>query len=112
MKVIYLCHPVSGDVPANLARAKRWVRWVESNHPVAVVASWITECEIWDDDDPEQRAAGLIRDLAVLERCDEVWLVGGRISHGMEIESAHARQHGIRVVSLVELGAEPPKAAA
>jgi hypothetical protein len=108
MKVIYLCHPVSGDVAGNLANAKLWVRWVEENYPVAVVASWITECEIWDDDNPEHRKAGLARDLAVIERCDAVWLVGGRISSGMAAEAAHAEKFGLPINDLTNLGASPP----
>lgn len=98
MKIVYMAHPVSGDVKNNLARAKAWVRWIEENHPdVAVVASWITECEIWDDDNPTHQAAGLKRDLAVIERCDELWLVGPKISSGMERERAHAEEHGLAI---------------
>lgn len=26
--VLYVAHPVSGDVEANLARARRWLRWL------------------------------------------------------------------------------------
>lgn len=105
-----MAHPVSGDVAANLERAKRWVRWIEESHPdVAVVASWITECEIWDDDNQEHRDAGLARDLAVLARCDEVWLVGPAISRGMRIEADRARARGIPVLDLTIAGCvEPP----
>ena len=109
MPVIYLAHPLSGDVAANLARAQRWVRYLETEHCVAVVASWITECQIWDDDNAEHRAAGLRRDCAVLARCDEVWLVGGRISNGMAYEAAYARQCEIPVVDMTSLGDEPPE---
>ena len=109
MTVVYLCHPVSGDVAGNLRRAERWVKWIETTYPVAVVASWITECRIWDDNNPEHRAAGLRRDFAVLARCDEVWLVGGRISNGMAYEAAYARQCEIPVVDMTSLGDEPPE---
>jgi len=105
VKVIYMAHPVSGDVDNNLKRARLWVRWIEETHRgVAVVASWITECEVWDDADPKQRAAGLERDKAVLERCDELWLVGPRISNGMAIERAHAEEKGLRIRDLTTLG--------
>jgi DNA-directed RNA polymerase subunit RPC12/RpoP len=110
MKVIYMAHPVSGDVPGNIERAKRWVRYLEEQFPVAVVASWITECEIWDDDNPEHRAAGLARDLAVLSRCEELWLVGLRISTGMAMERDHAIKKGLSVRDLTGEGSvEPPE---
>ena len=111
MRVVYLAHPLSGDVIGNLASAKRWVRWVETAYPdFAVVASWIVECEIWDDSDPEHRAAGLARDLAVIERCESLVLVGGRVSEGMAAEQRWAMSRGIPVLDLTHLGAEPPSA--
>lgn len=97
MKVVYMAHPVSGDIPGNLAKARRWVRFLERTYDVAVVASWITECEIWDDTNPAHRAAGLKRDLAVLRRCDELWLVGPQISKGMRFEAEHAKAHSIPI---------------
>lgn len=110
MKLIYMCHPVAGDVPGNLARAKLWLRWLVENapEPTAVIASWITEVEIWDDSKPTDREAGLARCRAVIERCDEVILVGGRVSSGMNMERTHARDHGIHVVDVTAMGPLPP----
>lgn len=109
MKVVYLAHPVSGDVAGNIAKAKKWVRWIEEKFTgIAVVASWITECEIWDDDNPAHRAAGFERDLAVLDRCDELWLVGPRVSKGMQYERAFADKRLLRVRDFTSLGLELP----
>lgn len=107
MRVVYLAHPVAGDVPGNLARAKRWLRWVEERHSVAVCAPWITACEVWDDADPEQREAGMQRNFAVLARCHEIWLVGGRISPGMARERDFAELLEIPAHDLTHLGEEP-----
>ena len=104
MKVIYMAHKVSGDVENNLAKAKLWLRWIEKHHDVAVVASWITECEVWDDDNLEHRAAGLRRDFAVIERCDELWLMGDRVSDGMKKETDHAEKHGLVVRNMTNFG--------
>ena len=109
MKVIYLAHPVRGDVQNNLAKAKRWVKWATESHPdVAVVASWITECEVFNDAEPDQREKALQRDCAVLAKCDEVWLVGGVVSAGMRREKNHATRKGVYVRDLTSLGSEPP----
>jgi hypothetical protein len=105
MKVIYLAHPLSGDVPGNLARAKRWLRWAQAafaSH--AVIAPWIQAVELHDDDaNAEHRERGLLRDEAVAARCDAVLLVGGRVSEGMAREARVAKA----VIDLTRLGEEP-----
>jgi hypothetical protein len=112
MRVAFMAHPVSGDVRENLKKARAWMRWIEDGNNVVVCANWILECEIWDDADPEQREAGMRRGLAVIERCDEIWLVGPRISEGMRLELEHARKRGLAVVDLTgECNDWPPGSA-
>lgn len=107
MKVVYMAHPYGGRAE-NLRRARRWVRWIEQHYGVAVVANWIIECEIWDDASPAERKAGLARDIAVIERCDEIWAVGGAISSGMTVEIHAAGSVGVPLMKLTHLGDEPP----
>jgi len=108
-RTIYLAHPVSGDVPGNLARTRRWIRWIYDHFPdVAVVADWILTCEVLDDSNPIHRARGLGMDKAVIALCDEFWMVGGRVSTGMGIEKEAAERSNLRVVDLTFLGEEPP----
>lgn len=107
MRVVYLAHPVAGAVRENLALAKRWQRVIEERFPdVAVSANWIIECEIWDDEKPEERSRAMRRNKAILERCDELWAVGGHVSRGMNEEIAHAFEHGIKVFELITYDAE------
>jgi hypothetical protein len=54
------------------------------------------------------REDGLRRDCAVVAKCDEVWLVGGRISAGMLREATAARWAGRAVFDFTKLGDEPP----
>jgi hypothetical protein len=112
MRVVYMAHPVSGDVEGNLAKARVLIRQMEEAFPdVAIVASWITECEIWDDANPVERAAGLQRDMAVLARCHELWLVGPHVSGGMAMERDHAIGLGIPVRDMTEEAKKANKAA-
>jgi hypothetical protein len=113
MKVIYLAHPLSAPTPegiqANLTRAKRWYRWACDNFPdFAFVANWILNCEVYDDSNDEHRRKGIERNLAVITRCDEIWLVGGHVSSGMEEEASFAQRKGIHVGSFIVAGGEPP----
>jgi len=114
MRIIYVAHPVSGDVVHNLLRAKDTLRGLFTMHPsMHFIAPWITECEIFLDvakahcpnagpDHPDATSyyEALRRCCAVIERCDELWLCGGHITTGMRIEAIHAREHGIEVNNL------------
>jgi hypothetical protein len=109
MNLIFMAHPVGGDVSANLARAKRWLRWLQDKLPDdSIIAPWISYCEVHDDADPVERERGIRRNLALIERCDRVVLVGGRISEGMQREAVHAAAFGAAVVNWSHLGGEPP----
>lgn len=113
MKVIYLAHPLGAATPegveANKARARRWIRWVYDNFKdVAVVADWLITCDVLDDFNPEHRAHGMTMNAAIIPRCDEFWMVGGRVSNGMNDESGVADRARRRIYDLTWLGEEPP----
>lgn len=105
-----MAHPLRGDVAGNLQRARRWLKWLTDSREesMAFTAPWILEAELWDDSKPEERAAGLERCKAQVERCDEMWLCGGRVSDGMEVERRHAMRHGLTVVDITAMGKVPP----
>lgn len=105
MKVVYIAHPL-GAGPGrefNRRRASRWVAWA-AEQGVAPVADWIILSGQWDE---ARREQGLDIDMALVERCDEVWLVGGRISPGMALEADKARLIGKPVRDFTSLGEEP-----
>lgn len=110
MRVVYLAAPLSGPtheaIQGNRARAARWCAWAV-RQGVCPVAMWIVLTGELPET-PENRALGLELDCEVVRRCDELWLVGGRVSSGMQEEALEARRHGIPVLDLTELGEEPP----
>lgn len=109
-RLLYVAHPVAGDVPANIARALRWLKWLSDGDPsTTYIAPWIAALMAGDDDsDPAARARGLEHDCRVVRRCDGIVLVGGRVSSGMAVEREAARVHGLDVVDMTSLGDEPP----
>jgi len=113
MKAVYLAHPLGAATPdgveANKARARRWIRWIYDHFPnVAVVADWLITCDVLDDFRPEHRAHGMKMNRVIIPLCREFWMVGGRISSGMNSEQYTADEHGLRIVDLTFLGEEPP----
>jgi hypothetical protein len=85
----------------------RWCGWLAKALNCAPSADWIVLSGVWDES-PENRELGIACDLAHVERCDYLVLVGGRVSPGMRIEATHAVSCGIPVYDLTALGDEPP----
>jgi hypothetical protein len=110
MRVVYIAAPLAAPTRAemdeNRARAARWCAWA-ARKGVAPVATWIVlSGEL--SETQENRELGLTVDCATVERCDEIWMVGGRVSSGMTRESLHAAEHSVIVRNLTYLGEEPP----
>lgn len=111
--VVYLAAPVSAPtidgVRANLARAKRWLWALRCATDWSICAPWIPAVEAALDSgaaEHDERARGLVDDVAVVERCDAVVGCGGRWSSGMLIEGHAARS----TIDLTPIGEEPPAA--
>jgi hypothetical protein len=109
VRVIYMAHPLGfgQEREGNRQRAARWVAWISATFKVAVIADWIILSGQWDET-PDNRALGMTFDVALVERADELWMVGGRVSAGMKLEADAARRAGKRVIDLTLLGDEPP----
>lgn len=110
-RVAYLAHPVAAadaaGVRANIERTIRWLRWLVEHTSHAISAPWIAYVQALLEE--MHRDRGLADDLAMLERCDVVIMVGDRVSAGMALEAGHARACGIPVIDLTDsIECEPP----
>lgn len=112
MRISYLAHPVGlghSERWGNLRRARRWLAYLIGAAPdTAYTAPWWLYVSVLEET-PENRERGMAADLAILRRCDEITLVGGRISPGMARELEVARLHALHVVDWTHLGEEPPE---
>ena len=102
MKIIFISHPISGDVTNNLERIRLIVREINLNEPdIVPFAPYWLDCHALDDSDPEQRERGMRNNTALLRSgiVTEMWLFGDRISTGMEAEVQLALDLGIPVYS-------------
>jgi hypothetical protein len=111
MKVVYIAAPLSADtregIEENRARASRWAAWAAVVRGVSPSCSWVVLTGVLEET-PENRERGLACDLAQIERVDQVWLVGGRVSSGMALEAAHAARCNVPVFNMTQMGEEPP----
>jgi hypothetical protein len=105
-EVVWVSHPYGQD-PANLARAKRWVAYLERKHPEWIIrAPWIGWAEIgrFANDEP----AAIEACECEIANCGRLISVGTREpSPGMRSEWMHALRIGLGVL-VYSTEAEPP----
>lgn len=98
MKVVYIAHPLRGDIEANLASARRYCH-------AAVAAGYAPIAPYLEgylhEDVPGDRELGLGVDFAVIPRVDELWLCGERLSDGMAAEARAAYEAGVAFFKVV-----------
>jgi hypothetical protein len=104
MKIVYIAHPISGDIIGNLEKIRQIVRRIniECRDTVPFAPYWL-DCHAMDDMILEERLRGIQNDHEYFHRrvMDEVWLCGDRISTGMQAEKELAEQLGIPVINKV-----------
>jgi hypothetical protein len=105
MKVVYIAHPISGDIKGNLEKIRLIVRELNLTNPFIVpFAPYWLDCHALDDTNEYQRKRGMYNTGVLFKKgfIDEVWLYGDRISNGMAVEIELAGRYGIPVVSKSE----------
>jgi len=101
MKIVYIAHPIGGDVANNLNKVCLIIREINLTEPEVVpFAHYIVDCHCLDDSVPEERERGIKNDMELFSRkfIDELWLYGDRISNGMIAEIGICEQLNIPVV--------------
>lgn len=105
MKIVYIAHPISGDIKGNLEKVRQIVREINitRNDVVPFAPYWI-DCHALDDTIPSERERGIANDTEFFRRriIDEVWLYGDRISNGMMHEIENAIKYGILVIPMTK----------
>lgn len=102
MKIVYIAHPISGDIEANLADIRRIVRKINLTFPdVVPFVPYYVDIVSLDDNMPEERQRGIKNDTAILKSgmVQEMWLTGPRISTGMAAEMELAMTLNIPVIN-------------
>jgi len=100
-KIIYIAHPISGDVAGNLKKVAKITRAIaikEDN--VVPVAPYFLYCNCLNDNNPLEREIGLGMSLSYLTvgNVKELRLYGNTISRGMMLEIEIAQYNGIPVI--------------
>lgn len=104
MTIVYIAHPISGDIQGNLQRIKEIARHITLKYSdVVAFAPYWFDCHFLDDTILAERGRGIKNDVEFFNRgvIDEVWLCGPRISNGMKHEKELAEILGIPVINKI-----------
>ena len=74
MKIVYICHPISGDIEGNLKSIRNIVRYINISYPDVIP---------------------FVPYYADIVSMDELWVFGDRVSCGMQGEIDLAKEAGI-----------------
>ena len=101
MKLVYICSPLRGDYEKNIQKATEYCKQALSFGVIAF-APHLYFTQFYNDTIPEQREQGLAIGKEMLGKCDELWVMGKRISQGMRGEIALAKELGMPVFYIEE----------
>lgn len=102
MKIVYIAHAISSDVPKNLRRIREILRMilVSGQDHYCPIAPYLPLFDVLDNSNPEHYKLGLNANKHYFERrfVDELWVFGEDISRGVRQEAAWAYEFGIPVI--------------
>ena len=104
-KIVYIAHPVGGDVKTNLDKVATIARVISiKERHVIPVAPYYLMCHALDDNNPEERKLGMEMTLAYIKyaKVTELRLYGNKISAGMWKEIELAEHLGIKIIPCTE----------
>ena len=106
LKKIFVCSPFRGtgdteeatrkDYQNNIALAKGVCRYITEKGGIAYCPHLYFPRFLLDTD-PDEREIGMLMGQTWLAQCSELWVIGRRISKGMEREISKAEEWGIPV---------------
>ncbi|MFR4783806.1 MAG: DUF4406 domain-containing protein [Pilosibacter sp.] len=94
-RLVYIASPYAGDIQSNVEFAKAACRFAVSQGATPLAVHLLYP-QILDDRIPDERTAGIQMGLRVLRACDELWVCGDFISHGMQAELDAAKNGASR----------------
>lgn len=103
--LVFICSPFAGDVRRNLENARRYCMFAVERGAIPL-APHLLYPQFMDDRIEAQRSLGISFGLALLGKCDEIWVFGASITKGMRQEIERARALGTRIRFFINQGKE------
>lgn len=98
MKIVYVAHPLRGDIEGNMAHSAEICREISERYPDVLPLSPLAAFSFLDDTVSEERERALDYCRQLLARADELWLTGTWwLSEGCVAEVFWATAWGIPI---------------
>lgn len=99
MNILYIAHPIKGDVKNNILAIYNIVSTI-NNRSIDILAFAPYLSYGLDDNIPSEREKGIIYDKVFFDKgiIDGLWLFGNRVSDGMIHEIDLSLKHGIHIL--------------
>ena len=93
--LVYICSPYRGDVEENTKVARKFCRFVTDKGQIPV-APHLLFPQFMDEE--TERELALFMGIILMGKCQEVWVLGEKVTEGMsaEIEKANQRRQKVR----------------
>lgn len=95
-QLVYIASPFAGNTEYNVIRAQGYCRFAVTKGCIPI-APHLHYPQFMDDGDKEQRELGLLFALVLLDKCDELWVFGDKVSTSMAAEIAKAMKRGMPI---------------
>lgn len=96
MKKVFICSPYRGEVKENTKIAREFGRLAAMCDYVPVIPHLVFP-QFLDDNDPKERILGITLGKELLKVCDMMWVVGSKVTKGMQFEIDAAKELKIPV---------------
>lgn len=94
--LVFVCSPFAGNMERNTERARGYCRFAVSENYIPI-APHLLFPQFMDESDPVQRSLGIFFGLVLMSKCQEVWVFGRRMTRGMAVEIAKAKERGLPI---------------
>ena len=92
--LVYICSPLSGDIPGNMEKARKYSRFAVDNKAIPIAPHLLFPQFM---DEGTERKLAMFMDMVLLGRCEELWVFGSTISKGMRAEIRKAGRKNIKI---------------
>lgn len=104
MKIVYIAHPIGGDVEANLADLRRIIKKLNTeNMEIVPCCPYYADVVSMDDSKVLERKRGILNDHEMILSgvFEELWLTGNHVSPGMQEEVNLFKLIGADIINLI-----------